>query len=942
MTPKQITHAKDNNSKLIGYRRAASLVLAIVGALVIMLAPQFVGAQGRSFAPAVLASNDCTITVSTGQSISDAINAAPRGAIICVRAGVYNEQVRLGPDQSGLTVKAYPGERPVLDGQQRLPTKSNNGLINIVSTNNITVDGFEVRNSAGRGVVVGNTEDSTIDTHHIVVRNLTVHHSQDHGILVRGNSRLGTANILIANNIVYENLQKNITTHLGGSGIVFVETRDSVARGNTVYNNYGEGIVAGRYSVNTVLEGNVSYDNARPNIYVLNTIDPVIDGNFVFCTDDRAFWNSTNRSGILKAGIGLELRDESFPNAETQPHRSHGQVILNNVVVGCSANFSVATQVPGGGLVDAVVANNTFANARGDDGTGVNNIRWEGRASFQNSLFVNNVIVQTTPGAIASVLLSLGTPDFSTFTVANNLYWPSPSSGWFANEPRRLVADPLLANLVVPRLPNLPDPRWYALTANSPAINSGQAVAQVVTDFFNNPRSNPPDRGAIEFSAAAGTGRIQVVAEATPPGAAPLFSFTASFPPTGFQLGVGQTHDSGPLTAGTYNVTMTPLPGWTLTSATCDDGSDPAAIELAAGETVTCAFATAQDALSPGTILVRKETDPTGSPEAFTFSTNYGGDFQLSDGGIHTSGALSPGIYSVAETPLSGWTLTSTTCSDGSPPAAIDLGAGETVTCTSRSKKDARSTAADVLYISARQSGKIGGLSYAYNDVLAYDFATGRWSLHLDLSDVGFFRNINAFTMMDDGSVLLSVLRNQSFSGLGTVTPRDIIRFVPQSTGPTTKGTWQWYLDGSDVGLTTSNETIDAVALAPDGRLLISTIGTAVAPAAGGTVRAADEDLLAFSPTSLGANTAGTWSLYFDGSTVQGLAVEDVNGAWLDKANSDLYLTVTNSFSIGGVTGSGRDIIRLQPIAGGYQVQKYWSGPDHGFTGPPSDFAIKR
>ena len=49
----------------------------------------------------------------------------------------------------------------------------------------------------------------------------------------------------------------------------------------------------------------------------------------------------------------------------------------------------------------------------------------------------------------------------------------------------------------------------------------------------------------------------------------------------------------------------------------------------------------------------------------------------------HDSGPLSPGTYSVAEIGLpAGWSPASAVCSDGSPPASIDLGAGETVTCT--------------------------------------------------------------------------------------------------------------------------------------------------------------------------------------------------------------------------------------------------------------------
>ena len=45
------------------------------------------------------------------------------------------------------------------------------------------------------------------------------------------------------------------------------------------------------------------------------------------------------------------------------------------------------------------------------------------------------------------------------------------------------------------------------------------------------------------------------------------------------------------LVPGTYGVAETVPAGWDLTSATCSDGSNPASVNLAPGENVTCIFA---------------------------------------------------------------------------------------------------------------------------------------------------------------------------------------------------------------------------------------------------------------------------------------------------------------------------------------------------------------
>ena len=70
----------------------------------------------------------------------------------------------------------------------------------------------------------------------------------------------------------------------------------------------------------------------------------------------------------------------------------------------------------------------------------------------------------------------------------------------------------------------------------------------------------------------------------------------------------------------------------------------------------------------------------------------------------------------------------------------------------------------------------------------------------------------------------------------------DIVRFVPTSFGSSTAGSFAFFFDGSDVGLTNDNEDVDAIALMSNGRLLVSTLGSASASGANGQ----DTDLLVF------------------------------------------------------------------------------------------------
>ncbi|HLC03203.1 MAG TPA: hypothetical protein VJK02_09215, partial [Anaerolineales bacterium] len=247
----------------------------------------------------------------------------------------------------------------------------------------------------------------------------------------------------------------------------------------------------------------------------------------------------------------------------------------------------------------------------------------------------------------------------------------------------------------------------------------------------------------------------------------------------------------------------------------------------------------------------------------------------------------------------------------------------------------------DTIYLSSTSGGSVGGVSFADEDILAYDTATGTWSMVFDGSDVGLGgTDIAAFTLLSDRTILISVdSSTYTVSGFGTFEDRDIVRFIPSSLGTTTAGNFEWFFDGSDVGLTASGEDIDAVDFAPDGRLLLSTRGSfGVSGASGG-----DEDLVAFTATSLGSNSAGTWALYFDGSDVglNSSSSEDVNGVWVDPATGEIYLSTLGSFGVNGVSGAGGDIFICTPSqlgsTTGCTFRTYWVAADLGWGGEVTD-----
>ncbi|MFN0059932.1 MAG: S8 family serine peptidase [Planctomycetota bacterium] len=219
-------------------------------------------------------------------------------------------------------------------------------------------------------------------------------------------------------------------------------------------------------------------------------------------------------------------------------------------------------------------------------------------------------------------------------------------------------------------------------------------------------------------------------------------------------------------------------------------------------------------------------------------------------------------------------------------------------------------------YLSFGASTTVPGIGTVANeDIVSYDPATGAWALVFDGSDVGVSStDIDEFSILADGSIVMS-FDTSDFALAGVtgapsgniVDDSDMVRFVPTSLGSTTAGTFVFYFDGSDVGLTTTNEDVDGVSVLSDGRILVSTLGSNSVTGVSGN----DEDVLQFTPTSLGSVTAGTWAMYFDGSDM-GLtdASSDLDAIVLN-ASGQLLFSTTDLFTASGLTADDEDVARF-------------------------------
>jgi len=238
------------------------------------------------------------------------------------------------------------------------------------------------------------------------------------------------------------------------------------------------------------------------------------------------------------------------------------------------------------------------------------------------------------------------------------------------------------------------------------------------------------------------------------------------------------------------------------------------------------------------------------------------------------------------------------------------------------------------LYFSSSSSGYVNGVSFRDEDILALNPSNNRWSMYFDGSDVGLsYKDINAFHIQQDGNILFSLDSPQTLGGV-YYDDSDVIKFTASSLGNRTRGSFSMFFDGSDVGLTSSSEDIDAIALLYNGDMVLSTIGTAYV--SGATAR--DEDMLRFRKMQYGNNTRGSWSLYLDGSDI-GLTTyaEDIWAAGVASDNQIQLSTYGNynvSSSGTSLQGDSDDIIRCRGTLGNNtscRLDLGWNGDNRGF-----------
>lgn len=215
------------------------------------------------------------------------------------------------------------------------------------------------------------------------------------------------------------------------------------------------------------------------------------------------------------------------------------------------------------------------------------------------------------------------------------------------------------------------------------------------------------------------------------------------------------------------------------------------------------------------------------------------------------------------------------------------------------------------LYLSADIEGTVGGINFGPEDILVYDLNNETWDIFFDGSDVGVTANMDAFVRYGTYLIMSFSERTQLPGIFRFIEPEDLVTFRAATLGQDTSGRFAFYFDGSDVGLDTADENVDAIGFTPNNQFMMSFTGNyEVLDSNSNVITGTGSDVLIFNPTTWYGNTSGSWALYLAGSDLDLTEPsESIDGIWISQLDSEIYVSTSGPYAVPGVSGDDDDII---------------------------------
>jgi hypothetical protein len=403
-------------------------------------------AAGRIYYVSPNGDDGNTGTINTPfKTINTALNKAVAGDTVMARGGIYYEKIsfpKSGTSEKNITLKAYAGEKPVIDGSKILVTGWQ-ALVTFNAVRYITIEGFDIcnlfsstHNTDPEGIYIyGNSKDITIKNCNIynIKSSATLNDWRSgHAILVIGNGTAAISNLVITGCTVHDTqtgTSENIT--LAGNVDGFTISH------NTLYNTENIGIIiaggdnlnpTGNVATNYARNGVVS-DNTLYNISMTNSVDVWGANNYgaiaIYVCGGAGTVIERNKVYNSDRGIGLVSESNIYPTKTS--------IVRNNFVYNCwrtGIYMGDYLNYTTGGTKNCYVVNNTlFQNNRAPGAFG--EIEGEIRLTehCDSNVVKNNIVYARATDVFIHKYTSTGSHNI----IDNNLYYTTGTAKWIWN-----------------------------------------------------------------------------------------------------------------------------------------------------------------------------------------------------------------------------------------------------------------------------------------------------------------------------------------------------------------------------------------------------------------------------------------------------------------------------------------------------------------------------
>ena len=286
---------------------------------------------------------------------------------------------------AGNEVHGVSGNKPIIDGNDTIPTLSYTALVDTKKQNYIDIYNLRVINSEGYGFLFQ-------DSNNCNGYGLEIDNVYRTSIMIN-NCNVSSGSSVFEGCVITRHSMRTVGGGTWSGGLVCIGANNVTIRKNIVCEGYGEGIYignlwGGQTGGHCIIEDNIAYDNRSAQIYLHNTGNNIVRRNLVYGSGNTTYSTRSNvhfdNPKPYFAGSGIYMTDEDWESGT----QCKNNKVYNNLVSYCYSGIHIGNSLFGASFEGSVIYNNTVVDCfYGLKITGT---------KFSNSAIKNNIFWNVT------------------------------------------------------------------------------------------------------------------------------------------------------------------------------------------------------------------------------------------------------------------------------------------------------------------------------------------------------------------------------------------------------------------------------------------------------------------------------------------------------------------------------------------------------------------